>query len=97
MQPTTPVKDIKSTAQLNRGFLKLLNRNWMRMKLLLHPHHMQSIWSVLILSSEGCIYRKGILEPEVVISGDIKGCCSETTAYCVFCPTQMRIPPLFRM
>lgn len=97
MQPTTPVKDIKSTAQLNRGLLKLLNRNWMRMKLLLHPHHMQSIWSVLILSSEGCIYRKGILQLEVVISGDVKGSCGETTAYCVFSPTQIRIHHLFRM
>jgi len=55
MQPTSSVKQIRSTALLNLVFRQLLNRKRMIVQPQLNPQHWESLYRVLISSPE---YRK---------------------------------------
>ena len=76
----------RSTAQPNWRFLQSSNHIRTATQQILHPQHLESLWSLMTSSPENCKCCSGLLDQEVVIWGEVLRDRSRINAYCHFHP-----------
>jgi len=86
--PTSSVREIRSTGWPNCRFRLWFNCKLKVMHHYLHRWQLVSIRRLLIVSPEGCQYRKWIIDQAVVIWGEVPGKPGNTNTFSLACPMQ---------